>query len=462
MKLRTDPSKAPKSFMQSQCNSASYFSVEHRKSLVIQFHRIFRAKYFKTSRLNSGRPETMLTKPMHWLAKAASLSLALAAVGSASANISHQQLQVFILAGQSNMQGHARWSTVPGMLADPSTEGLYHEIVGPDGKAVICPNVWITSIGCGGNQYSDMLVKNGHLTSGFGASSEEIGPEFTFGVTMEKLLHKPILIIKTSWGGRSLMTDFRPPSAGPRTYSDYIVKQWKSRHQDPASEEAKSNADSGVFYHHMIDYVHSVLKNIGGVDPEYDAKAGYRLAGFVWFQGFNDFVDSWGYPDQRKPSAFSEYTNLLNDLVSDVRLDLSAPALPVVIGVMGISGNGEGAKPPQLYFREAQTACAANPKWKGTVVAVPTAPYWDNELDALQQSQEMANQNFDRFAKANPYPNGDARRKAHDQMIASVFNPTEREKLTYISNGGYHYLGAAKILAPIGKAFALAMAKLLK
>ncbi len=29
-----------------------------------------------------------------------------------------------------------------------------------------------------------------------------------------------------------------------------------------------------------------------------------------------------------------------------------------------------------------------------------------------------------------------------------------------VSNGGYHYLGAAKILAPIGKAFAEAMANL--
>ena len=32
---------------------------------------------------------------------------------------------------------------------------------------------------------------------------------------MEKLLNEPILIIKTSWGGKSLHTDFRPPSAKP-------------------------------------------------------------------------------------------------------------------------------------------------------------------------------------------------------------------------------------------------------
>ena len=30
-----------------------------------------------------------------------------------------------------------------------------------------------------------------------------------------KMLGEPILIIKAAWGGKSLHTDFRPPSAGP-------------------------------------------------------------------------------------------------------------------------------------------------------------------------------------------------------------------------------------------------------
>ena len=57
----------------------------------------------------------------------------------------------------------------------------------------------------------------GRLTAGFGAKEEgqRIGPEFTFGIYMQKRLDQPILIIKTAWGGKSLHTDFRPPSAGP-------------------------------------------------------------------------------------------------------------------------------------------------------------------------------------------------------------------------------------------------------
>jgi hypothetical protein len=56
------------------------------------------------------------------------------------------------------------------------------------------------------------------LTVGYGAfgtGGNRIGPEYLFGLTMEDRLKEPVLIIKTSWGGRSLHTDFRPPSAGP-------------------------------------------------------------------------------------------------------------------------------------------------------------------------------------------------------------------------------------------------------
>lgn len=37
------------------------------------------------------------------------------------------------------------------------------------------------------------------------------------------------------------------------------------------------------------------------------------------------------------------------------------------------------------------------------------------------------------------------------------YKPSEWEKLKGSSNGGYHYLGAAKIMTPIGKAFAVAL-----
>lgn len=46
--------------------------------------------------------------------------------------------------------------------------------------------------------------------------------------------------------------------------------------------------------------------------------------------------------------------------------------------------------------------------------------------------------------------------------MAKNYKPAEWKKLKGASNGGYHYLGAAKIMAPIGKAFAEANLKLIK
>ena len=43
--------------------------------------------------------------------------------------------------------------------------------------------------------------------------------------------------------------------------------------------------------------------------------------------------------------------------------------------------------------------------------------------------------------------------------MAENFTPEELKRLKGVSNGGYHYLGAAKIMAPIGKAFAEALAR---
>jgi hypothetical protein len=101
-------------------------------------------------------------------------------------------LKVFILAGQSNMQGHVNVSTFDYMATDPKTAPILKGMRGPDGKPRVCQRVWISSIGCAGD---DKTEQTGKLTVGFGASSQCIGPEFTFGIYMEKMLNEPILII---------------------------------------------------------------------------------------------------------------------------------------------------------------------------------------------------------------------------------------------------------------------------
>ena len=299
-------------------------------------------------------------------------------------------LKVFILAGQSNMQGHANTSTFDYIGKDPLTAPILTAMRDAEGKPRACEKVWISSLGCGGNQYSDMLEKTGKLTAGFGASVSEIGPEFTFGIYSEKTLKEPVLIIKTSWGGRSLHTDFRPPSAGqyklPKAVQDVWDKYPQGAHGVPKLEDRKKwqedkDAASGVFYRAMIEHVRKVTKDIKRVYPEYDEKAGFELAGFVWFQGFNDLVDGGTYPGPDQPGKYDEYSRLLAHFIRDVRKDLSAPKLPFVIGVLGVDGD------KNVNFRKAMAAPADMPEFKGNVVAVDTAPFWDHDIAAAQPKQ---------------------------------------------------------------------------
>lgn len=365
-------------------------------------------------------------------------------------------LKVFVLAGQSNMQGHANVSTLDSMADNPKTAPILREMRNADGSPRVCDQVWISSVGCAGDGWSDVIEQNGKLTAGFGASPSEIGPEYTFGIYLEKALHEPLLLIKTSWGGRSLCLDFRPPSAGPYVLSDYELARFKERKIDAAKDQAEKTKDSGVFYRHMIEHVRKVLADIKRVDPDYDPQQGYELAGFVWFQGWNDLVNTWRYPDNN----YDEYGQLMAQFIRDVRKDLSAPKLPFVIGVIGVDGMKAG--PDVQALRQAQAASASLPEFQGDVVAVPTAPFWDDALGALQRRMEKFNAKMDQEFKKDPTLSRAAKAEARQKALAEDFTPEELKRLKGISNGGYHYLGAAKILAPIGQAFAEAMADLQK
>ena len=366
-------------------------------------------------------------------------------------------LKVYILAGQSNMQGHANVSTFNSMAADPKTAPILKEMRNADGTPRVCRNVWISSVGCADD---DTTEQKGKVTAGFGASPEEIGPEFTFGIYMEKLLGEPILLIKTSWGGKSLHTDFRPPSAGPYVWNDDELAQRKEDGEDLEKNKAEKLKDTGVCYRDMIRHVRKVLADIKRVVPKYSTKQGYELAGFVWFQGWNDMIDDATYHNQNKPGGYDLYGQLMAQFIRDVRKDLAAPKMPFVIGVMGIGGPLEDKKPPQMYFRQAQAAPTLLPEFKGNVVAVQTAPYWDYDLAALNERLENLNDKMDGEDEKNPNLTPEEKEAARKKAIAKSFTPEELKRLKGVSHWGCHYNGAAKIMAPIGKAFAEAMVEL--
>jgi alpha-galactosidase len=387
------------------------------------------------------------------LRRSTALVVALALLGSSALDAdappaaqAPRPLKVVVLAGQSNMQGHAHVSTFGSMAGDPRTAPLLARMVDADGAPVVCERVWISSVGCLGDAYSDRQEAQGRLTAGFGAPEDKIGPEFTFGLTFERLVDEPVLLIKTAWGGRSLHTDFRPPSAGPYGWSDYELERLRERDEDLDTARAAKAEETGVYYRAMVEHVQFVLADIARVVPGYDAAAGYELAGFVWFQGFNDYVSDWTYDRQMEPGGYD--------------LDLDAPALPVVVGVMGIGGTKEDALAPQMHFRGAQRAVAGLPEFAGNVVAVETAPFWNDELETLQQRLEQVHDAFDREAQQHPDWSDEERHRRREAAVAKAFSPREHLLLSGISNGGYHYLGAASILAPIGESFAEALVAL--
>ena len=396
--------------------------------------------------------------------------LALAALLPITAGAQPKKLKVFILAGQSNMQGHAKIETFDYIGDDPATAPLLAEMRGADGKPRVLDQVWISSIGCLGDAYSDLTEKTGKLTAGFGAPENKIGPEFTFGIWMHRQLNEPILIIKTAWGGRSLLTDFRPPSAGLRTFNDFTQRRWKERGLDVEKESATNNAKCGVFYGHMITHVKKVLGDIKRVVPDYDPAQGYELAGFVWFQGFNDYVDGWSFPDQSKPGGYDEYGQLLTQFIRDVRKDLAAPKLPFIIGVMGIDGQGEGVKAPMKNFRQAQLMPTLLPEFKGNVTAVATAPFWSEELAAIEKKRERVSQEAHLIRskdKNRPNKDGTMTKEQQQEYLkefeAKLISPAEVALWKRGgSNGGYHYLGCAKTFALIGKAFAEANLEMMR
>jgi len=104
-------------------------------------------------------------------------------------------------------------------------------------------------------------------------------------------------------------------------------------------------------------------------------------------------------------------------------------------------------------------APASLPEFKGNVMAVPTAPFWDDELEALQARMNACWPKVDARVAAEQNTSWENKMK----VMAENFKPDEWKRLRAgASNGGYHYLGAAKIMAPIGKALAEAMVDLRK
>ena len=347
-----------------------------------------------------------------------SRSLILAAVGLTSALFADvaaaqaEPVKVFVLAGQSNMEGKAQNKLWEHQAVDAKTAAFFAPFRDDDNQQwVVRDDVWIKFFG-----------RKGPLTLGFG-SKGRTGLEYAFGVHVGDRLDAPVLLVKTAWGGRSIRKDFRPPSSGlpsdaflEKELADAVKRtennNKKRNRADALPTRAQIEAGYGRDYRLMIEEVRATMQKSGELFPELKGRD-LELAGFVWFQGWND---QYG-------GAELEYEQNLRNFIGDVRKDLDAPELPFVIGVMGQNGAGE-AKGAMLAIQKAQTAVT---DMRG-VVAVHT--------DKLEDE-----------AAAKLYPEWKQR-----------FEEWERTG----SDHRYHYLGSAIWFSRIGFALADALLPMVK
>jgi len=341
-------------------------------------------------------------------------SLALAVVLSATTR-AEETVKVFVMAGQSNMEGKAAVSLFDHQIKAPETKDLFKHLH-KDGKYIVRDDVWIK-----------FLNRHGGLTLGFG-SPNKVGPELEFGNAMGNHFDEPVLLIKAAWGGHSLYQLFRSPSAGLPSDEKLQAELEQAKERTKKNNENRNRNDPlptmddikepyGSSYRNMMKEVKETLDNYETLFPSLKGKK-LEIAGFVWFQGFND---------QFGEDAPKEYASNMAHFIRDVRKDFEKPNLPFVIGALGTNGS----KPAQgggLAVQTAQMSMNDIPEFKGNVKAVRTDVLADKKAEEVFPGWQN---HYEEWAKVG-------------------------------SDRPYHYLGSAIWMSRIGNAFGEAMLELLQ
>ncbi len=322
---------------------------------------------------------------------------------------SSKKVKVFILAGQSNMEGKAKIELLEYQVDQPETQDFFKHLR-KDGKWVVRNDVWI-----------NFLNRKGNLTVGFG-SPNRIGPELEFGNTVGDHFEEQVLIIKTAWGGKSLGRDFRPPSSGLPNGEilKQIVQQTNERNKKRKRREITLDDVRdmyGKYYREMMKEINATLLELKTRFPQYKGQ-GFEIAGFVWFQGWNDMFD---------PDFLNNYGKHMADFIRDVRKDLKNPNLPFVIGQMGQNGP-DGASEKMQVIKDAQASIELIPEFMGNTKVVKTDVFWDKKAASLVKDWK---EHIDEWNKVG-------------------------------SDYGYHYLGSTITFSKIGRAFGEATLELMK
>jgi hypothetical protein len=343
----------------------------------------------------------MITKHQRHLIGIGLIGAIFLSLSAGKVQAADDSVKVFILAGQSNMEGKAQNSLLDHQATDPATKDFFAHFRDGDSWAVR-DDVFIKFLG-----------RKGPLTIGYG-SPGRTGPELEFGWMMGDHFQEPVLLIKTAWGGHSLYQLFRSPSAGMPSEQTLAKELENAQKRNPDTTLEQIKQKYGSSYRNMLKEVQEVRENYQTLFPQLKGKQ-FDITGFFWFQGFND---QWG-------EAPKEYKSNMKHFIKDVRQDLGQPQLPFVIAAIGTGGSKHPQDHPVML---AQLAMNEVPEFKGAVKAFRTDTLVDKAAEKLFPNWQK---HFEEWKKVG-------------------------------SDRPYHYLGSAIWYTRIGHAAAEAMLELLK
>lgn len=181
-----------------------------------------------------------------------------------------------------------------------TTEDLWP---GDNSRPVYPTGIQPLSVGFGLNGAIGVASEGTNITPSY------IGVELGMGHGLGEALNSPVFLFKSATGGTTLAEDWRPPTAvndrggsvGPLYTS--MINNFKN----------------------FLDGLDADLAGDGKLNA-YNNAPGYEVAGFIWLQGWNEVAESGG-------AFIPEYDENLVDLVEDIRDSDSRIAndLPAVI-----------------------------------------------------------------------------------------------------------------------------------
>jgi hypothetical protein len=274
---------------------------------------------------------------------------------------------------------------------------------------------------------------HGPLSVGYGGGPNMIGPEYGLGITLERLVDAPILLVKCAWGNTSLSSAWRPWSLdGVETPIEKATREAFNKEQaEIAKSEGReftprpapeATGGPGWCWGLAMPQIEKVLADPGKYYPGYDPKVGYEVAGLVWFQGYSDL----GNP---------AYGELLAQMIRDIREKVKTPDMPVVCGTLGMTGFKSSAFANDV--NAGMLAVSKMPEFAGTFGLVNTSPFYPQEFDLLTQ-----------VLRAYP-PDSPEHKEALVMQRRAV------------SEKGFHYHGSAKFFLLNGDALARTLASLM-